>query len=132
MLENLQDGMQATKEEIVTVDKTACVMKSGSLDVYATPALVALGEKAACAVLANHLGEGFTSVGIKIDMSHLAATPLGMKVRCTAVVSQIDGRKISFYIEAYDECGKIGEGTHERFVVDAATFMEKTNKKLNS
>ena len=115
--------------EIVDETKTAAAMGSGSLAVYATPALVALMEHAACEAIADTLEEGVTTVGTQMNIDHLAATPVGMEVRAEAVLTAQEGRAYTFTIEAYDACGLIGRATHQRFAVKIDKFMAKTNAK---
>lgn len=126
----LTTGIKATAE--VTVDKsnTAKSMGSGSLDVFATPAMIALVEKAACNALSGKLCEGMTSVGTKLDVAHTAATPVGMKVTAEAELIEIDDRRLVFSVIAKDEKGVIGKGTHERFIVNAEKFTAKTYSKV--
>lgn len=121
----------ATVTETVTPEKTASSVGSGSLPVYATPAMLALIEKAACVAASPLLAEGETSVGTYLAVKHLAATPVGMNVKAVAELTERDGRKLIFAVSAYDECGIIGEGIHERFIVQSDRFTEKTNAKLN-
>lgn len=125
------DNYIATVTEAVTESNTAISVGSGSLKVYATPAMLALIEKAACKAIENALNEGETSVGTLLNVKHLAATPVGMQVEATAELLERDGRKLTFAVKAYDECGLIGEGTHERFIVYSEKFTEKTYSKLN-
>lgn len=125
------DNMIATVNETVTPEKTAASVGSGNLPVYATPAMLALIEKAACVAVSPLLSEGETSVGTYLAVKHLAATPVGMNVSATAELIERDGRKLVFNVTASDECGVIGEGTHERFIVLSERFTEKTNAKLN-
>ena len=105
-------------------------MGSGSLLVYATPCMVALMEGAACEAIAPALSEEKTSVGTALNISHLSATPVGMEVRAEAEVTEVEGNTITFTVTAYDEKGKIGEGTHKRAIVTAQRFLEKTYAKL--
>lgn len=123
--------IKATVNETVTEQNTALSVGSGSLRVYATPAMLALIEKAACEALKGILNDGETSVGTLLNVKHLAATPIGMNVSATAELVGRDGRKLIFNVQASDECGIIGEGIHERFVVLADRFSEKTYAKLN-
>lgn len=125
------DNLKATVTDKVTENNTAIAVGSGSLPVYATPAMLALIEKAACEVLRGILNEGETTVGTLLNVKHLAATPVGMKVSATAELVERDGRKLVFSVRASDECGIIGEGVHERFVVFSERFTEKTYSKLN-
>lgn len=126
----LAKGIVGTKELTVTKDKTAAAVGSGLLDVFATPQMIALMEATASESVAPYLDEGSTSVGTLVNVSHVAATPVGMKVRCESELTEVDGRKLTFTVKAFDECGLIGEGTHERFVVFSEKFMAKTNAKL--
>jgi predicted thioesterase len=122
-----------TKNEIkltVTKEKTAAVVGSGLLEVFATPAMIALMEQTASESVMSMLEEGATTVGVKINVEHLAATPVGMEVRCVSTLVAAEGRKLCFEIEAFDEAGLIGKAYHERFIVFADRFMEKTNGKL--
>jgi fluoroacetyl-CoA thioesterase len=125
----LQPGLSAEVELTVSKAETATHLGSGSLAVYATPALVALMENAAVRVLEGHLPPGYTSVGGQIDVRHLGATPVGMKVRAHAELVEARGRKLTFRIQAWDEVELIGEADHVRFLVEEATFMEKVRAK---
>ena len=122
-------GLKGTVKETVNENITAEKVGSGSLPVFATPMMVALMEKAACKALENSLDEGSTTVGTKVDVEHVAATPVGMEVTVTATVTAVEGRKISFSVEAFDEAGLIGKGAHDRFVVNAEKFTSKTYAK---
>ena len=124
------DMIKGTWKEIVDTSKTARVMGSGSLDVYATPALVALMEHAACEALSGVLEDGVTTVGTQMNVSHLAATPVGMEVWAEATLTAQEGRAYTFTIEAYDAAGLIGRAEHQRFAVKVDKFMAKTNAKL--
>ncbi|MBR5029798.1 MAG: thioesterase family protein [Muribaculaceae bacterium] len=121
----IEIGLQHTSELIVTEDVTAVSMGSGDMAVLATPAMMALMENAAMLAVAPELPEGFTTVGGHISSSHLHPTKLGDKVTATATVTKVDGKKIEFRIEAH--CGDtlLGEGTHLRFIVERAKFLER-------
>ena len=123
-------GMKGTVSTMVEREDTAYEVGSGSLLVYATPCMVALMEGAACEAIAEALPEGKTSVGTALDIQHLAATPVGLEVRAEAEVTEVNGSTITFHIVAYDEAGKIGEGTHKRAVVTAQKFLDKVYAKL--
>lgn len=110
---------------------TAAVHGSGTLSVLATPRMVALMEEAAYKCIDSELEAGTTTVGTLMNVKHLAATPVGMEVTATAKVISVEGRKIIFKVEAYDEAGIIGEGEHERFSVFAEKFIAKTYSKLS-
>ena len=121
--------LTAEVKETVTSDNVAAAVGSGSLQVFATPSMIALMEKASCKALEGCLDDGATTVGTMVNIEHVAATPLGMDVTVKSTVTEVDGRKISFVVEAFDEAGLIGKGTHDRFVVFAEKFMAKTNAK---
>ena len=123
-------GMKGEAVTQVEREDTACEVGSGSLLVYATPCMVALMEGAACEAIAEALPEGKTSVGISLEISHLSATPVGMDVRAEAQVTAVEGSIVTFAVTAYDEAGKIGEGTHKRAVITAQRFLDKTYAKL--
>jgi predicted thioesterase len=126
---NVKIGMTAEKNEIVTDNNTAIKYGSGSVAVYATPAMVGLMEGACLAAVDPSLPEGCGTVGIDLNIKHLAATPLGMKVRAEAELIEISGKKLTFNIVAYDEIEKIGEGTHQRYIIDVPKFLQKANQK---
>ena len=115
----------------LTVDesKLACSVGSGSVEVYATPMMIALIENCAAACVQDELPEGDTTVGTLINVSHVAATPCGMKVTATATLTAIDGRQLSFHVKAEDECGLIGEGKHQRVIVHTDKFNAKAKAK---
>lgn len=123
-------GMAGTVSTSVEREDTALEVGSGALLVYATPCMVALMEGAACEAIAEAIPEEKTTVGIELNISHLAATPVGMEVRAEAAVTAVDGNIITFSIAAYDEAGKIGEGIHKRAIVTAQRFLDKTYAKL--
>lgn len=123
-------GMKGEASTEVEREDTAYEVGSGSLLVYATPCMVALMEGAACEAIADALPEDTTSVGISLDISHLAATPVGLTVHATAEVTEVDGKIITYRVEAFDETGKIGEGTHKRAIVSIQRFLDKTYAKL--
>lgn len=124
------EGKTATVSTIVSVHNTAMAVGSGDLDVFATPMMIALMEQAACAVLADVLESGQTSVGTNIAVQHTVASPVGMKITATATITSIDGRNLTFDVAASDESGEIGRGTHTRVIVDAERFMAKVNAKI--
>ena len=123
-------GMKGTAETSVERQDTAYEVGSGELLVYATPCMVALMEGAACSAIASAIPEGKTSVGITLNINHIAATPVGMDVRAEAEVTEVDGSTVTFQISAYDESGKIGEGTHKRAVITSQKFLDKVYAKL--
>ena len=123
-------GMKGEAETTAEREDTAQEVGSGDLLVYATPCMVALMEGAACESIAPYLAEGETSVGVSLQLFHTAATPVGMEVRAESVVTAVDGKKITFTVTAYDEAGEIGHAQHERVIVKAERFLEKTYDKL--
>lgn len=114
----------------VTESLTARAMGSGDLDVLATPAMIAGMENVCMNCVKEHLEEGQTTVGTRISVSHISATPVGDTVTYTCALNDIDGRSLKFVVCAFDTSGKIGEGIHERFIVNSERFLEKTNAKL--
>lgn len=126
----MEIGLKKEVYSEVTEENTAQKVKSGTLPVFATPAMIALMEEAAASLVEERLSEEETSVGILMNVSHIAATPVGMKLRAVAQITKIDGRKIIFKVEAFDEKEKIGEGVHERFIVKKEKFLAKANGKL--
>lgn len=128
-LTNIKVGLKNTVTEMVTAENTARALGSGSLPVYATPAMTCLMEKAATEALEPLLPEGWTSVGISLNVAHKAPTPVGLVVRAEAEVTAVDGRKVSFTVKAFDDKEEIGSGTHERFAVAAEKFTAKANAK---
>ena len=128
---SLQVGIENEVTLTVTEKDTAKVYKSGELLVFATPAMIALMEETCLKSVADYLEEGQGTVGTMLQVAHTAATPVGMKVTCKSRLVQVDGRRLVFEVEAFDECGSIGKGTHERFVIINEKFMAKTNAKLS-
>ena len=126
----LEVGIKNKITITVNEEKTAKVMGSGILDVFATPAMVALMEQTAAESVQPHLDEGVTSVGTKINVEHLSADPVGIEVTCESELTESDNRKLCFNITAYDRHGVIGKAYHERFLIKSESFMEKTNAKL--
>lgn len=126
----LKTGIKGRQEERVEEKNSAFAMGSGQLHVFATPAMVALMEKTAWMSVAEHLDEGSGTVGISLDIRHLAATPPGMNVYCETELVQIEGRKLTFSVKAFDETGIIGEGSHERFIVENGKFQQKADAKF--
>lgn len=125
----LTTGIKGKQEIVVTEDKTAKVYGSGTLEVFGTPAMIALMENTALKSVAEHIGEGNGTVGTRLDVKHVAATPVGMKVTCETELIKIEGRALTFDVKAYDECGLIGGGIHERFIIIEEKFQAKTNNK---
>ena len=122
-------GTKGRVETVVNDGNTAKFAGSGSLDVFATPNMIALMEQAAESSVSEYLEKGQGTVGTKISVTHNAATPLGMKVWAESELVEVDRRKLVFEVAAYDECGIIGSGMHERFVIDNDKFLAKVNAK---
>lgn len=123
-------GMKAEVTSFVTREDTAAEVGSGALLVYATPCMVAMMEDAACCAIQPALPEDKTSVGIRLEIDHVSATPVGMEVRAEAEVTEVSERTVTFKVTAYDEAGVIGEGTHKRAIVSSQRFLDKTYAKL--
>jgi len=128
----LEAGIRGKQEIVVTEDKTARRYGSGTLDVFATPAMIALMENTAYKSVEEALEEGAGTVGTEMNVKHVAATPVGMKVTCETELVKVEGRALTFLVKAYDECGLIGEGVHQRFVIMEEKFQTKTNGKLEN
>ena len=125
----LEIGLKGTAQTVVVPENTAVAMGSGALEVFATPGMIALMEKAAMESVQPHLEEGQGTVGIGLDVSHLAATPVGMTVRAESELTAIDGRTLRFHVKAYGGQELIGEGTHTRCIVLNERFMAKALAK---
>lgn len=122
-------GKTATAATTVTKTNTAKAVGSGTLEVFATPMMIALMERAACECLEDTLIDGQTSVGINISVEHTAASKLGVKINATATIEYVFGRKVEFIVTACDESGEIGKGKHTRFIVDGERFMKKAKTR---
>ena len=127
----LKPGLSAEKTEIVSEKNTASYYGSGFLDVFSTPCMIALMEGSALSAVDPFLPQGWSTVGTELNVKHLSATPLGMKVSAKAELLSIDGRALQFKVEAFDEAGKIGEGTHNRFIVESAKLIARAEAKKN-
>ena len=125
----LETGICGEQSVRVSAENTAKTMGSGTLEVFATPALVALAEKTCWMSLADALGEGNGSVGTKLELEHTAPTPVGMTVTCESELVAVEGRKLTFKVALHDEKGPVGGGTHERFFINNAKFAAKAEAK---
>lgn len=123
-------GLKGRAETVVNDQNTAIAAGSGTLPVFATPWMCALMEKASWTAIAPALDDGDSTVGTKLNISHLSATPVGLKVWAESEVTAVDGKRIELKVSAYDEKGLIGEGTHERFLVTNERFLGKATRKL--
>lgn len=126
----METGIIGQEELIVNEMNTAEALGSGSLAVFATPAMIALMEKTARLSVTPFLEDGQSTVGTLVNVKHLSASPVGMKITCRTELKEIDRRRLVFHVECSDEAGIIGEGEHERFIIDEAKFMAKTEAKL--
>jgi predicted thioesterase len=125
---NIEPGIVHIIEKSVTQNDTASSYGSGLIDVYATPAMIALMENTAQSSLKPYLPEGYITLGIEISVKHMKATPVGMKVRCESKLIKVDGKKLYFEINAWDEKGQIGSGSHIRYIVHGEEFMKKLSE----
>ena len=126
----LETGIKGTRTVTVNEGNTAKAMGSGTLDVFATPALIALMEETCWRSVVKELEEGSGTVGTLLEIKHTAPTPVGMKVTCESTLTEVDGRRLVFEVIARDAKGVVGEGKHERFVIQNEKFQVKANAKL--
>lgn len=123
---NLKEGNSIVKELKVTENETAVKMGSGDLEVYATPAMIALMENAAKNLVINGLPQGYTTVGIDINVKHVKSSPVGANIKYKATLVKVDRKKLFFDLEATDDKGTIGKGSHIRYIVNIDDFMKNT------
>lgn len=126
----IQKGIKGHIEQTVTDELCADRIGSGLVKVFATPMMIALIERTCNESVTPLLDPGQGTVGTRIDVSHCAATPVGMRVWCDSELVEVDRRRLVFSVRAYDQCGLIGEGTHERFIIDSDRFQQKADAKL--
>ncbi|MEW6690649.1 MAG: thioesterase family protein [Pseudomonadota bacterium] len=129
--ESIRAGLSGRAELVVAEEHTAPRVGSGKVHVLATPVMINLIEAAALEALDRHLPPGYQSLGTHLDVRHIAATPVGMKVFAVARVENVEGRKVAFHVEARDEKEIIGDGTHERVVVNVEKFDQRVQRKLS-
>ncbi len=125
----MEKGIKFSIERKVTEYMTARVMGSGTLDVFATPSMIALIEETAWRSVAPQLESGMATVGTLLNVAHVAPTPVGMTVKCETELTEVDGRRLVFSVKVSDECGEIGRGTHERFIINEEKFQKKADAK---
>lgn len=125
----LKVGMKFTREVEVVNELTADAVHSGGLPVFATPMMIGLMENASWSLAEECMEEGYSTVGTLVNVKHVSATPVGATVRAETELTDIDGRRLVFKVAAYDDKGLIGEGTHERFIINTDKFMSKTLTK---
>ena len=128
---SIEVGLKGRAETTVVQENTAGSVGSGLVPVFATPCMIALMEQAAAGAIQPCLGPDEGSVGTHLDVSHDAATPIGMKVWAEAEVTAVEGRKLTFAVSAFDEAGRIGGGTHERFIIKPEKFLARAQAKLD-
>lgn len=120
---NLELGMTFESKMIVKKEHTASAYGSGSINVFATPAMIGLIENAALKCVDEALGQDYSTVGIHLDVKHVAATPMGMEAKAVAELIEVDRKKLKFKVTAFDEEKKIGEGFHSRYIINKEDFM---------
>ncbi len=125
----IEKGLKNEIESVVTEDMLACNVKSGTLKVFATPMMIALMERTCMECVMPYIDEGYGTVGTRVDIEHVASTPLGMKVKCSCELTEVDNRKLTFSVKVEDERGLIGDGIHVRFIVNNERFQKKTDEK---
>ena len=128
----METGIKGKMELTVTKDKCAGALGSGELDVFATPAMIAMIEETCWRSVVGELAPGEGTVGTELNVKHLAATPIGLKVTCESELTLVDRRRLVFTVKVYDPFGLVGEGTHERFIIQYEKFMKKANEKLGA
>ncbi len=131
-LSSLRPGLTGSADLLVGVEHTAPSIGSGLVPVLATPVMINVIEAAALAAVEHLLPAGHQSLGIHLDVRHFAATPIGMRVRATAELTAIDGRTLSFQVKARDDKEPIGDGTHQRVVVNVARFDQRVQRKVST
>ena len=124
-------GLKGREETVVCETNTAATVGSGLVPVFATPFMIALMEGAAAKAVLPCIGEDEGTVGTHLNVAHSAATPIGMKVWAEAIVTAVEGKKLTFDVVAFDEAGEIGRGTHERYIIKPEKFLAKVQAKLN-
>jgi len=129
MSSEVKVGLIGETEHTVTDQDTAARWRSGLVDAYSTPTLIGLAENACVIAVEKHLNDDQTSVGIEVSVKHLAATPVGMTVKAKAELVEVDGRRLKFRVEAWDEKEKVCEGWHSRAIVDRSRFVDKLKQK---
>lgn len=128
-MSELKIGIEGKASVVVNSDNTAMAYGSGGVNVFATPAMVALMEKAALSSVDSLLEAGYTTVGTKMEVKHMAATPIGMEVTATSRLVEVNGKRLLFNIEVRDEIDLVGTGIHERFIVELASFIKRVEGK---
>ncbi len=125
----IEKGIKGKQSVKVVFENTAASVGSGLMPVFSTPCMLALMEKTASESVEPYLDEGCGTVGTEVNIRHLAATPIGMTVRCETELVEVDGRRLVFEVNAYDDVEKVGDGTHIRFIIDNKKFQSKAEAK---
>lgn len=128
----LKEGITGKASVLVCAENTALAMGSGALEVFATPALVALAEKTCWTSIQPELEPGQGSVGTKLDLQHTAPTPLGLTVYCESTLTEVNGRSLTFSVKLWDDKGPVGEGMHQRVIITNDRFQAKANSKRDA
>ena len=126
---SIEIGAKGRAETVVTEHNTANAVGSGLVPVFATPYMIVLMENAAVNAVTPYMAEGEGTVGTHLDVSHDAATPIGMKVWAEAELVQVDRKALTFQVTAFDEAGMIGKGTHSRFIISVDRFLSKAEQR---
>lgn len=129
MTYQLEKGMKGQEAVRVTANNTAVAYGSGGIEVFATPAMIGLMEGASMKAVEDALPEGHGTVGTRLDIRHMAATPTGFRVYAEAKLIEIKGKRLVFEVVAYDEVERIGEGVHERYIIEKQSFLERVEEK---
>lgn len=132
MMAELKPGITGTAEDTVTEERTAASMGSGGLRVYATPRMTAMMEYTAWSSVEPYMEDGMGTVGTRLEISHVAASPVGAEIRYESELTEVDRRRLVFSVRAFDDAGLIGEGIHKRFIIDNAKFMSRAESKLEN
>ncbi len=128
----MEIGIKGKKERVIPYEQTAEYISSGLLPVFATPCMIQFMEETARTSVEPYLNEGQSTVGTSVDIKHLASTFVGCKVTCESELIEVDRRRLVFYVKVYDEKDLLGEGKHERFIIDNAKFIAKLDEKKKS
>ena len=126
----IEKGIKGRREQTVTPEMSAARVGSGLVEVFATPMMISLIEQTCNESVLPYLDEGQGTVGTLVNEAHTSATPIGMRVWCESELVEVDRRRLVFKVKTFDECGPIGEGTHERFIIDTAKFFDKVKGKV--
>lgn len=128
MFEKIKKGISLELERITKAEDSAINFGSGLVDVFSTPAMIGLMEGTCYRAVEEYLPDEFSTVGFEVNIRHLKATPIGMKVSCVAILEEVEGKRLEFYVKAFDEDGLIGEGKHVRYIIEKNKFIEKLRK----